>query len=236
MHLSVAASKINKWSVRESGDTLEMVERPRGGLSLVLVDGQSSGPGARAIAAQVVRKIIADLAEGVRDGAAARAANDMLYSQRRGKVSATLAILSVELDSRMLIVTRCGNLSVFIRRPGDDALALDVEAAPLGFYRNMRPVVEHVQLAPGLLAVACTDGVVHAGSRWGDGLYVPAVIEELWQVTPSARTVADGLLEQAMALDNGRPSDDASVVALHVQSGPPTGVRRMGVEMPVLDL
>jgi serine phosphatase RsbU (regulator of sigma subunit) len=236
MHLSVAASKTNRWAVRESGDTLEMVERPRGGLSLVLVDGQSSGPGAKAIGLQVVRKIISDLAEGVRDGAAARAANDMLYSLRQGKVSATLVILSVELDSRMLIVTRCGNLSVFIRRPGDDALAMDVDAAPLGFYRNMRPAVEHVQLAPGLLAVACTDGLVHAGSRSGDGLYVPTALEEIWQMAPSAQAVADGLLERAMALDSGRPADDMSVVALHVQSGPPEGVRRMGVEMPVPDL
>jgi serine phosphatase RsbU (regulator of sigma subunit) len=235
MHLSVAASKINKWAVREGGDTLEMVERPRGGLSLVLVDGQSSGPGAKAIGLQVVRKIISDLAEGVRDGAAARAANDMLYAQRQGKVSATLVILSVELDSRRLIVTRCGNLSVFIRRPGDDALALDTEAAPLGFYRNMRPAVEHIELAPGMLAVACTDGLLHAGGRSGVGLYVPAAIEEIWQDAPSARAVADGLLERAIALDDGRPTDDTSVVALHVQSGEPGGVRRLGVEMPVPD-
>lgn len=216
MHLSVAASKINRWAVRESGDTLEMVERPRGGLSLVLVDGQSSGPGAKAIGLQVVRKIISDLAEGVRDGAAARAANDMLYSQRQGKVSATLVILSVELDSRMLVVTRCGNLAVFIRQPGDDVLALDVDAAPLGFYRNMRPAVEHIQLAPGLLAIAATDGLLHAGNRSGDGMYVPAVVEEIWQSAPSARTIADGLLDRAMALDDGRPGDDTSVVALQI--------------------
>ena len=49
MHLSVAASKINKWAVRESGDTLEMIERPRGGISFVLADGQSSGEAAKAI-------------------------------------------------------------------------------------------------------------------------------------------------------------------------------------------
>ena len=235
MHLSVAASKISKWAVRESGDTLEMVERPRGGLSLVLVDGQSSGPAAKAVAAQVVRKIISDLAEGVRDGAAARAANDMLYAQRHGKVSATLVILSVELDSRTLIVTRCGNTSVFIRRPGDDIMAMDIDAAPLGFYRNMRPTVEHIQLEPGLLAVACTDGLIHAGSRSGSELYVPEAIEEIWEESAEARAVADGLLERAIELDDGRPTDDTSIIVLHVQSGPVTGARRVDVEMPVPD-
>jgi serine phosphatase RsbU (regulator of sigma subunit) len=236
MHLSVAVSKINKWAVRESGDTLEMIERPRGGLSLVLVDGQSSGRGAKAISMQVVRKLISDLAEGVRDGAAARAANDMLYAQRRGRVSATLVVISVELDSRTLIITRCGNSPVFLRAPGEDVVVLDTDAPALGFYRHTRPAVDQFGLEPGLLIVACTDGLVHAGSRSGVGFDVAEAIEDIWQAEASAAAVADGLLERAMALDDGRPNDDTSVVAIHVQSGPPTGPRQMRVEMPVPDV
>lgn len=235
MHLSFAASKMKKWAVRESGDTLEMIERPHGGLSFVLVDGQSSGPAAKSLASQVVRKVIADLAEGVRDGAAARAANDMLYARRRGKVSATLVIMSVELDSQTLLITRCGNSPVFLREPGGDVLELDVDAPPLGFYRHTRPLVEQLQLVPGLLAVACTDGLVHAGSRHDDAFPIPDAIETLWQRAASAKSVADGLLEMALAADDGRATDDTSVLALHVQSGSPDGPRRMTVEMPMPD-
>ena len=36
MEIRVAVAKINKYAVLESGDTLEMVERPHGGLSFVL--------------------------------------------------------------------------------------------------------------------------------------------------------------------------------------------------------
>ncbi|MGC9522183.1 MAG: PP2C family protein-serine/threonine phosphatase [Anaerolineae bacterium] len=235
MYLSVAASKIHKWAVRESGDTLEMIERPRGGLSLVLVDGQSSGRGAKAVGIQVVRKVISDIAEGVRDGAAARAANDMLYAQRHGRVSATLVILSVELDSRTLVITRCGNSPVFLRSPGGDVIGLDMETPSLGFYRSTRPAVEHVVLEPGLLAVACTDGLIHAGSRTGGSLSIPEVVEDLWQEAASVEVLVNGLFERAMELDGGRPVDDISVVALHAESGPPTGPRRMRVEMPVPD-
>jgi len=236
MHISVAASKINMWAARESGDTLEMVERPHGGLSFVLVDGQSSGPGAKSLSLQVVRKVISDLAEGVRDGAVARAANDMLYTRRRGKVSATLVILSVELDSRRLLVTRCGNSPVFVRRPAGEVLELDNDAPALGFYRRTRPLVEQILLEPGLLAVACTDGLVHAGSRSGsETLYVPEAIEDIWQAQPSAQAVASGLLDRALDLDNGRAMDDTSVIALHVESGPPEAPRRLTVEMPVPD-
>lgn len=236
MHLSFAASKINKWAVRQSGDTLEMIERPHGGLSFVLADGQSSGEAAKSISIRVVRKVISELAEGVRDGAAARAANDMLYAQRRGKVSATLVILSVDLDSGSLVVTQCGNSGIFVRPPGGDLLLLESESPSLGFYRHTRPTVDQIFLEPGLVACAFTDGLLHAGGGPEGSLDLPAEIERIWQVTPSAQALADGLLERAIAADDGRPNDDTSIVVLHVQSGPAQGPRYMRVEMPVPDV
>jgi hypothetical protein len=79
MDLHVAVAKTPKYATSESGDTLEMIERPGGGLSFVLVDGQRSGRSAKAISNLVARKAISLLAEGVRDGAAARAASDYLF-------------------------------------------------------------------------------------------------------------------------------------------------------------
>lgn len=235
MHLSVAASKINKWAVRQSGDTLEMIERPHGGLSFVLADGQSSGEAAKAISIRVVRKIVSDLAEGVRDGAAARAANDMLHALRYGKVSATLVILSVDLDSGSLVITQCGNSGVYVRPPGGDLYLLASEAPALGFHRHTRPTVDQIYLEPGLVACAFTDGLLHAGGGPDGVLDIPHEIERIWQKEPSAQALADGLLERAMAADNGRPIDDTSIVVLHVQSGLPQGPRYMRVEMPVPD-
>ena len=43
MEIQIAVAKINKYAVSESGDTLEVVERPTGGVSVVLADGQTSG-------------------------------------------------------------------------------------------------------------------------------------------------------------------------------------------------
>jgi hypothetical protein len=80
MEVQIAVAKINKYASLESGDTLEVVERPNGGVSVVLADGQTSGRGAKAVSMMVVRKVIGLLAEGVRDGAAARAASDALYT------------------------------------------------------------------------------------------------------------------------------------------------------------
>ncbi|MBU1878217.1 MAG: serine/threonine-protein phosphatase, partial [Chloroflexi bacterium] len=69
MEIQIAAAKTPKYAVRESGDTLEMIERPGGGISLVLADGQGSGAGAKALSHLVARKAVSLLADGVRDGA-----------------------------------------------------------------------------------------------------------------------------------------------------------------------
>ena len=82
VQVQVAVAKVGKYASLESGDTVEVIERPLGGLSLVLVDGQSSGKGAKRISNLAARKAIGLLAEGVRDGAAARASHDYLRAQR----------------------------------------------------------------------------------------------------------------------------------------------------------
>ncbi len=233
VHLSVAVSKINKWAVAQSGDTLEMIERPHGGLSLVLADGQSSGGGAKAISIWVVRKVVTELAEGVRDGAAARAANDVLYALRKGRVSASLVILSVDLHSGTLVLTRCGNAPVYVCTPDGGLRALEGESAPLGFYRHTRPLVDELPLVEGMMACAFTDGLVHAGSRTGRRLDVAALIEAMWRATPRAQALADGLLARAIEADDGRPADDTSVVVVHIRAGESSGPRRMTVEMPL---
>jgi len=58
-HLSVGVSKRAKAGVSMSGDTVEVVERPDGGLSLLLADGQGSGRAAKRISHMVVNKAAA---------------------------------------------------------------------------------------------------------------------------------------------------------------------------------
>ena len=105
MEIKIAVSKIKKYATRTSGDTVEIIERPNGGVSVVMADGQTSGRGAKWVSSFVVRKVISLLADGVRDGAAARAASDALYTERNGRVSATLNLLSADLQTNTLVIT-----------------------------------------------------------------------------------------------------------------------------------
>lgn len=230
----IAAAKIGKYATGESGDTLEMVERPQGGLSIALADGQRSGRPAKVISNLVVRKAISLLAEGVRDGAAARAAHDYLYTYRGGKVSATLNILSVDLITRTVVISRNSHCPVWIRT-SQGLQCLDEPSQPVGIYPMTKPVITELPIEPGMFVIIYTDGIINAGQREGRQLDVQSVLQGLLAAEGhTAQTVAESLLSAAMELDKGRPSDDISVLALSVvPRDSEDKTRRLHVRFPI---
>ncbi len=233
MELKIATAKINKYAVSKSGDTVEVIERPNGGLSVVLADGQTSGRGAKAVSMMVVRKVIGLLAEGVRDGAAARAASDYLYTEKMGKVSSTLNIASVDLKTKTVVLTRNNPAPTYICH-GDHVDILKTDSSPIGIARNIRPSISEIELKAGLTIIIYTDGLTHAGKRKG----YPMNISEAIQVAldaedPTPQEIADSLLAHAMRLDENRPADDISVVAIRVMAEAKDNIRRMSVELPI---
>ena len=233
MEVHVAAAKINKYSVSESGDTLEIVERPNGGVSAVLVDGQTSGRGAKSISTMVVRQVISLLAEGVRDGAAARAASDHLFTERNGKVTATLNILSADLQTGTIVITRNNPTPIFIAH-GDFVECINTDSVSIGTSRNIRPSITEFPIESGITIVAFTDGIANAGDRTGESLdFCTLLSATLEDQDPTAQGIADTLLNQAIRLDQNRPNDDMSVVVMRIQSAETDQVRRMSVRLPV---
>ncbi len=233
MEVQIAVAKVNKYAVSESGDTIEVVERPNGGLSVVLADGQTSGQGAKAVSMLVVRKVIGLLAEGVRDGAAARAASDSLYTEKKGKVISTLNIVSVDLQTSTVVITRNNPAPNFLSR-GEQIDCLGSESAPIGVSRNIRPVITEIPVEAGLTIVIFTDGLMNAGERRGQPMDVCTSLKAMLEdQDPSPQGIADALLNEAIHLDEGRPSDDMSVVVLKVLNRQGDEVRRMTVRLPI---
>lgn len=233
MEIQIAVAKTNRYATAESGDTLEVVERPNGGVSVVLADGQTSGRAAKIISSIVVREVISLLAEGVRDGAAARAASDHLFTERNGRISATLNILSADLQTGTLVITRNNPTPIFVAR-GDKIECLTGESTPIGTSRNIRPAITEIPLELGITVVLYTDGVWNSGDLYGDHLDVCTFLEaSLEEQEPLAQDIADMLLAQAVRLDHGRPNDDMSVVVLRVIPNEEEQIRRMSVRLPV---
>jgi len=235
LEVKIAAAKVAKYATGESGDTLEVIERPRGGLSLVLADGQRSGRAAKAISNIVARKAVALLAEGVRDGAVARAAHDYLRAIRGGKVSATLSILSLDLVTETIVISRNSHCPAIVVQ-GDTLLMLDEPSQPVGIHTWTKPLITELPLVPETYVVLYTDGLMHAGRRYGQQLDVPALVRTLLhEEDGAAQAVADGLLARAVAHDQGRPDDDISVVAVTASLAPADAdvVRRLSIDFPV---
>jgi len=233
MEIQLAVAKVNKYAVSESGDTLEVIERPTGGLSVVLADGQTSGRGAKAVSQLVVRKVIGLLAEGVRDGAAARAASDALFADKAGKVTCTLNIASIDLHSNTIVLTRNNPVPMFICR-GDQIDTHHEDSASLGTSRNVRPVITELGIETDLTIIIFTDGISHAGKRRGQPMNASETIRSLMEdQDPTPQELADSLLAHAVSLDDNRPADDISVLVLKVSSQPGDNVRRMNVRLPI---
>jgi serine phosphatase RsbU (regulator of sigma subunit) len=232
MEIQIGVAKINKYASSESGDTLEVIERPNGGLSVVLADGQRSGKSAKRISNMVVRKVVALLAEGVRDGPAARAASDYLYSMRSGKVLATLNIITIDLETNTLVLSRNNPAPTYIYRE-NSTLLLDEKSQPVGIYRNTKPVITEFPINAGLIVVAFTDGISTAGSRKSNHIDIKQVLINHAKNNSSAQEIANHMVETALDLDDQRPIDDISVVVLKVHDKCKDYVRRMSVSLPI---
>jgi len=234
LFLDLAVVKVPKYGVSPAGDTVELAERPGGGMSAVLVDGQGSGPGAKNISSYVATKAAALIAEGVRDGAAARAVHDYLYAHRRGKVQASMTVVSADLSERRLVVSRNTECPVlFVSSEG--VMVHDEESGVIGVHRMVKPVIHSHALAPGVALVAFSDGIKHAGRNHGKTLSTDTLVEcinSVWD--EGAQAVARQILDKALEADGGRAQDDMAVVVLKVEKGRGSSrIRETAVKYPV---
>ncbi len=216
MEVQIAVAKISKYASSESGDTVEVVERPHGGLSVVMADGQRSGRSAKAISNIVVRKAISLISEGVRDGAVARATHDYLLLQRSGTVSAELNIVSIDLVTRTLVISRNARCPILVRQQNEFHW-LDLPSEAVGIHRNTKPSITELPLAQAITLIVFSDGVWSAGARSGSTINLPALIEAVDPLeTIDAQKLADAILAEALHLDHQRPQDDTTIFVVRL--------------------
>lgn len=216
--IEAAIAKTGKYASRESGDSAELVERPGGGVSIVVIDGQGSGPAARSLSLWLSAHAVALVKDGVRDGVVARAVHDRLFAFRQGQVSATLDIVSVDLRTKTLLVTRNAGTPLLIGR-GHEVDVAPCRGEPIGRYLRSRPAVWEVPLETDLRVAVCTDGVAGSGTRQSlEPFDLCALVRRRVERDGSARDLADALLAEAVRRDDRRPSDDMTAVALAIRA------------------
>jgi serine phosphatase RsbU (regulator of sigma subunit) len=124
---------------------------------------------------------------------------------------------------------------------------LDEPSEAVGIRSWTKPVITELPISSDTYVLAFTDGLVHAGRRYGRSLDVSGLICELLSQVEDqgrgcvpAQLLADAILDRALEAEQGRPSDDISVVVVAIlpvilpaaqESG--RGIRRMSVRFPI---
>lgn len=232
--IDVAVAKTHKYASRESGDTVELVERPGGGVSMVMIDGQGSGRAAKTLSLMLSARAVGMIKDGVRDGAVARATHDFLFAFRHGQVSATLDIVSVDLQTKEVIITRNADSPMLLRKDGEISV-VPMNSGPIGRTKFTKPAVQSFPAEDGVIIVLFTDGVTHSGLRQQLGaIEYQTLAEDVLSNGYSAQEIADKVLEHARERDNNRPGDDTAVIVVAVgKEVAQMAVRRLQARFPV---
>jgi len=231
MELKIAIAKIDRYGSSTSGDTVEVTERPNGGISVVLADGQIDKIDQKAISTMVSHRVIEYISQGMRDSAAIRTASNRIFVEHNGQVQAQVNIISVDFQTITILITRNNRLPVFLIN-GDQIDTLSTECEPIGWRRDITPSIVELPITPGMAIVVFSDGVYDAGHELSEKPDIYTVIEALVEEQePSAREMADYLLNHAIRLDEGRPKDDMSVIVLLISPQSSDPVRRMNASM-----
>jgi serine phosphatase RsbU (regulator of sigma subunit) len=231
MELRIAVAKRDRYGESNSGDTVEIIERPNGGISVVLADGMLNNESNKAISTMVSHRVIGNISEGVRDGAAIRATSSRIFAEHNGAVKSDLNVISADLQSNTLLISRNSPVPVFIISLGQvDCLSADSE--PIGGGPDITPSIVELPIRPDTVVIVFSDGVYNAGAHKQQNLDPCIVIEALVEEQePTAKEIADFLLNQAIRLDDGRPKDDLSVVVMTIIPQTTDKTRRISVSM-----
>lgn len=233
MEIKIAIAKMDKHGGSNSGDTVEVTERPNGGISIVMTDGKIDNRGSKAISNLVAHRVIDQISQGMRDGASIRTAARSIFTEHHGRIQANLNVLSVDLQTDTIIISRNNPIPVFLITE-ERADCLSTESKPIGTDEEPTSSIVEIPIKPDMTVLIFSDGIYHAGMHDEATMDICTIIETLFEEQePTARELADFLLNRAIRLDNGQPQDDMSIIVLMVSFHPIDAIRRMHISMPL---
>lgn len=242
LDIRAAVAKIGRFSAAESGDTIEVIELPGGGFSFVIIDAEGTGRGAKTLSNLLATRAIVRLKDGASDASVARAIHDHLYTYHMGQAMATLNILSIDFAHGVLRITRNNPAPYFVLAP-QGMQTYNESSSPIGLYTAAAPLITELPVEPYTYVVLFTDGLLHAGERFGEDIEIAHYLET-WPVSEGLdpENLSQELLARALEVDQGEPSDDMSIVVLAVlpayQAGDPSSnhlsypVRHLNLSVP----
>lgn len=199
----IAIRSTHKYAVRACGDVARVVDLPDGGVAALVIDGQGSGPAARAVARDVAGRLTSLLEVGATAQVAAMAANQALTAERSGQVSASFDVARFSATGSLEIARYSTNVVQLF--DGQHWKSLGGPSSAGG--RNGQTEPERYE---------CTHDNVSKILIATDGAKSTAL--DRWLNEPPGSTdtgtLATSAFEAVLAEANGRPKDDVTLVLI----------------------
>jgi phosphoserine phosphatase RsbU/P len=205
--------------VRElGGDFYDFVPFSDRRLALAIGDASGKGLAAALMISNVQSSLrTAALFTGINGAAAIEAVNRQVYGSSLAERYATLFYGVFDQETRILRYVNAGHQPPMVIRRDGSVTWLESGGAPVGMFPDWSYEEGVVQLNPGELVVACTDGVIEAvnptGEEWG--------VESLRSAVSGNSTHTDEMVHAIFsAMDEfsqGYQRDDATVMVLRVR-------------------
>ena len=200
------------------GDCYEFVPLPQNRLAVTIGDASGKGLAAALMISNVQSSLrTALLLTGAEGTSMLRAVNRQVYASSLADRYATLFYGVFDAAARTLRYVNAGHNPPMLIRPDGSTVWLATGGAPVGIFPDWSYQEGSIQLYPGDMVLAYSDGVIEAtdpaGAEWGvDGLRKA--------VGASAEQAADGIVRAIFtALDEFSQEcqgDDTTVVVLRV--------------------
>jgi len=200
------------------GDCYNFVPRTDNRLALAIGDASGKGLAAALMISNVQSSLRTAASFAGDDTAAAlTVVNRQVYASSLADRYATLFYGVFDGATRTLRYVNAGHNPPMVLRRNGSIVRLETGGAPVGMFPHWTYEEATVQLNPGDLVVAYTDGVIEAvnpaGQEWGVEGVRKAVAE-------SGTQCADGIVRAIFTsmdeFSRGRQTDDATVVVLRV--------------------
>lgn len=233
MEIQVAIAKIDRYSSNEEGNKVEIIERPNGGISIILAEAKLDGSSSKGVTMKAVHAVLNLIAEGVPDGASARVVLQRIRDEHRETAEVKISIISCDLLSKTIVITKNNPLPVLIYEEGESRfLPVDEDLES----RRYDPEVYQFEFQLGQTFILITEGVQNAGAFNENNIDLRTALGSIYDDDndePIIQDIAENLLKQAIGHDSGRPRDDMTVVALKVSPATTKDIRREYVCFPI---
>lgn len=206
--------------VRElGGDCYDFVPLPDNRLAVTIGDASGKGLAAALMISNVQSSLRTAALLSGNDGAAVLGAvNRQVHASALADRYATLFYGVFDGATRRLHYVNAGHNPPMVLRQDGSIDWLETGGAPVGMFADSAYGEGTVQLHPGDLLLAYTDGVTEilnpAGEEWGvEGLRKAAAASD----TQSAGEIVHAIFTSIDEFSRGRQTDDATVVVMRVQ-------------------